>query len=347
MFISFKNFVAIAVLVIPSFALPQSIPIDGGSVSISESGSISGSWSVQEDPVNFPEEVDTGSVSGSISPSGTISGSFSGNDRYNENLGGTVALVDHPYSGSVSGTIDEDGNYTVNWSGPEPGSRSGTLPGFSLPGSGDPGNTDEPDEPGDSDDPGDTSNADNQTSSTDSSNRDELLSRIDDSLKRIEEIMDPQNQIPDGPNNASPESLMDWLEDAAQRYSSEAYQRLPRSEYVVSVLDYIETIFAGPRDELASWREWIRNRVVDANRPTRFGGPQEFIMTIADEFLNPQNYNNIKETVEAINRTKDPNNPASNLNTQDVLRQMDDGGDRVRRQMSQKMSEMSVRGYDR
>ncbi len=125
----------VAFILTTSASEAQSFDIPGGSVSISQSGRISGGWTEVNSVPGFPDEVDSGSVSGRISANGNISGSFSGTDTYNtaDPVGGVTSVTEQ-YSGSFSGTIDRNGNYSVSWGGPEPGSTSGNLPGYSRPG---------------------------------------------------------------------------------------------------------------------------------------------------------------------------------------------------------------------
>ncbi|MCR9107896.1 hypothetical protein [Marivita sp. XM-24bin2] len=108
--------------------LAQTYSVPGGSISIDPSGQFSGSISETYSEPGY-EETSNSTVSGSISPSGDISGSFQGTVTFSD---GSGTFTDS-YSGDIQGTITDDGQYQVQWSGPEPGTDSGVLPGFSLP----------------------------------------------------------------------------------------------------------------------------------------------------------------------------------------------------------------------
>ncbi len=117
------------------FTIDTGIP-GGLNVNIQPDGAIAGTIEERFSVNGFPDEVDFSAFDAQINPDGSITGSFTGTDTFNVNDGnGNISQQTENRAGGISGTIDQNGNYTVSWTGPDPGTVSGTLSGFSLPGS--------------------------------------------------------------------------------------------------------------------------------------------------------------------------------------------------------------------
>ena len=130
-----KSLLILAPLIsISTLALAQTVSVPGGTITIDESGDFSGTISDISPVEGYPDESEITHVSGTISPDGSITGEFSGVATYNViDESESVVSVSTPYSGEITGTISDGGDYTVDWNGSEPGSDSGNIPGFSLP----------------------------------------------------------------------------------------------------------------------------------------------------------------------------------------------------------------------
>lgn len=110
-----------------------SFPIPDGEITIYSNGTFTGTHEWVGVYPGFPNEIDRATISGVISPSGTISGSFTGTSTFNVDAGnGNVVQQEEPISGSITGSINSDGTYTVNWSGTESGSHSGVFPAYTI-----------------------------------------------------------------------------------------------------------------------------------------------------------------------------------------------------------------------
>lgn len=112
-----------------AYLVPGTYPIPDGEVTISVDGSFSGERVETNDYGGAaPSTEDRTSISGQISASGRISGQFTGTD--------TTVLIDgdrYEYtidqvSGTINGQLQADGSYSLQWTGPEPGSQAGQLP---------------------------------------------------------------------------------------------------------------------------------------------------------------------------------------------------------------------------
>jgi hypothetical protein len=113
------------------------LDLPGGlTVNVQPDGRLVGSIEERSSVPGFPDEVDFSAYEVQINPDGSITGTFNGSDTFNVSDGnGAVTQQTENNAGAISGTIDQSGNYTVSWTGSEPGSVSGTLNGFSFPGS--------------------------------------------------------------------------------------------------------------------------------------------------------------------------------------------------------------------
>lgn len=109
------------------------IPIPDGEITINPDGSFTGTHEWIGVYPDFPDEVDKATISGTISKSGQITGTFTGTSTFNVHIGeGVVVQQEEPIQGTISGSINPDGTYTVYWSGTESGSHSGAFPAFNF-----------------------------------------------------------------------------------------------------------------------------------------------------------------------------------------------------------------------
>lgn len=123
----------IAICFVSAGLSAQTIDIPDGSLTVNPDGSFLGTRTeTNYYGGNAPSTTDTTEISGQIGTDGSIAGTFSGTDTHVELNGNGPEYTVYDVSGTISGNIDANGNFSVSWTGPEPGSERGTLPGYTI-----------------------------------------------------------------------------------------------------------------------------------------------------------------------------------------------------------------------